>query len=366
MNGNGVALGIESLVKAVITQGEQFIARDTGKIGIGIFGLIFVFHLLEGAAEMVQSPGSSRIVRPTFWLRIFLVLALLGGYRTVVVTTLNAVQPKFMTAFATKWLEVWVAETEAIEAIRKAEAQNQEVKSAEVSATKAGKDDDSWWAKLARYVVDRLLTGVGWAVATITGLFITLLIIMEGFWALGINMLIAAIGPLCVAFLAHEKTEGIFWAWCKAFLVFGLLYLPMLGLGASFAGVVMSRMTTMATNSGLVYGDGSDFGVHIIAVVLGPFCAFAVVRAVPAFVSLLVGAASMGEGAGGSFNAAVGVATMGLRAAAGGGGGEGAGAGVAGAAIAAIQPGGILDANDPALAGSRTSSPEDRETRGEP
>lgn len=362
MNGDGVALGIESLVRAVIAQGEQFIANDTGKIALALFLLIFVFHLVEGAAELVQSPGSSRVVRPTFWLRIFLVLALLGGYRTAVVSTLNAVQPRFMTAFATKWVEVWVAETDAIEAIRKAEAENQAVKSAEVSATKAGQDDDSWYAKLARYVVDRLLTGVGWAVATITGLFVTLLIIMEGFWALGINMLIAAIGPICVAFAAHEKTEGIFWAWAKAFLVFGLLYLPMLGLGASFAGVVMARMTTMATSSGLVYGDGSDFAVHIIAVVLGPFCAFAVVRAVPAFVSLILTSSSMGEGAGGSFGATVGMAASAVRAGSGGGGGGGSAASLAEGSV--LKPGGLLDANDPEL--GQSSSNEDRETRGEP
>jgi hypothetical protein len=362
-----VALGVEQLVKSVVAQGEQIVANDTGKIGLGIFLLIFVFHLVEGAAELVQSPSSSRVVRPTFWLKMFLVLALLGGYRTAVVGTMNATLPRFMTAFATRWVEVWVTETDALAEIRKRERENQEVKYAEVGATKAGQDDDSWYGKLARYLVDQLLTGIGWAVASLTGLLITLLIVMEGFWVLGVNMLLVAIGPICVACLAHEKTEGLFWAWCKAFLLFGLLYLPMLGLGAAFAGVVMARMTTMATDAGLVYGDGSDFGVHVVAVVLGPLCAFAVVRAVPGFVSMIVGSSSLGGEAGGSFGTAVGAGAVAARLATGGaaGGGEGGPpVPLPGGADGAIGRHPILDANEPSPA--TEPSAEDSDVRGQP
>jgi hypothetical protein len=362
---NGVALGIEQLVKGVIAQGDEFIARDTARVGLSLFLLLFVFHLVEGAAELVRAPASTRLLRPGFWLRMFLVLALLGGYRSAVVGTMNATQPKFMTAFAGRWVEVWVKESESLEAIRKAERENQAVENAEVGATKAGQDDDSWYGKLARYVVDRLLTGVGWAVATITGLFITLLIVMEGFWALGVNMLLVAIGPMCVGFLAHEKTEGLFWAWVKAFLVFGLLYLPMLGMGAAFAGVIMARMTTMATDAGLVYGDGSDFGVHLVSVVLGPLCAFAVVRAVPGFVSVIVGSASMGTGAGGSFAAAVGGGALAARMAMGGGGtGAAAAAEKAGEAAGELKLHPLLDANEP---GTSEGTPDEaQEVRGQP
>jgi hypothetical protein len=369
MNDGKVSLGIEQLINSVIGQADQFIEKDTGKIGLGLFLLIFVFHLVEGAAELVQSPGSSRIFRPGFWLRIFMVLALLGGYRTAVVGTMNVVQPRFMTAFATRWVEVWVSESDALEAQRKAQSENEDVKYAEVGGTKAGKDDDSWYAKLARYVADQLLTGLGWAVATLTGLFITLLILMEGFWALGVNMLLAAIGPICVAFLGHEKTEGIFWAWVKTFLLFGLLYLPMLGLGAAFAGVVMARMTTMATNAGLVYGDGSDFGVHVVSVVLGPLCAFAVVKAVPHFIGLIVGSSPIGGAGGGSFGAALGAGAVAGRLAVGGAGaGGGEGAPTTPAPGAEDKPDGglipILDANEPRPEGAAAA--EDSDVRGQP
>ena len=43
-----------------------------------------------------------------------------------------------------------------------------------------------------------------------------------------------AVGPICVAFAAHEKTESYFWGFLKAFLFVGLLYMPLLGLACGW------------------------------------------------------------------------------------------------------------------------------------
>ena len=98
--------------------------------------------------------------------------------------------------------------------------------------------------------------------------------------------------------------------------------MPLLGLACQFAGVIMAQMTTMVADSGLVYGDGSDINVHFLFVVLGPFCAFAVVRAAPMFLGMVLGT---GGGGGAAFALA---AAVGYRAASGsassGHGGRGA------------------------------------------
>jgi hypothetical protein len=163
---------------------------------------------------------------------------------------------------------------------------------------------------------------------------------MEGFWALGVNMLLIGIGPLCIACAAHEKSEGMAWSWIRAFVVLGLLYMPMLGLACEFAGVIMAQMTKMVTGSGLVYGDGTDIGVHLVMVLLGPICAFAVVRAVPSFMSMLLQTGAPGAGAG--FAAAAMVAQQTLSAVAGGGGsgGDKGGGGGEGASTDKDQSGG--------------------------
>jgi hypothetical protein len=232
-----------------------------------------------------------------------------------------------MTNFAGKWADVWESEMKAIEGIKKAEAENQDLKYSEVTATKAGKDDDSWYAKLGKYVLDGLLTGLGWVLAVIAGMVITVYILMEGFTGLGMNMLLVAVGPICVAFAAHEKTESYFWGFLKAFLFVGLLYMPLLGLACEFAGVVMAQMTTMVAGSGLVYGDGTDISVHYLFVVLGPFCAFAVVKAAPMFLGMVLGSTG---GGGGAAAFAMGGGQLSSVASSGGGGGQGAGGGSGG------------------------------------
>jgi hypothetical protein len=316
---SSLSFGIERVVTAVIDYGSDFVANDSIKVGLTIFWLIFFFHVIEGAAEISEDPGSCRLFKRKFWLRIILVVALLGGYRAVVVGTMAAVQPKYMTAFATKWAEVWDQEMKAIETIKTNEADNQDLKYNEVSATKTGPKDDSWGAKVARYIVDGLITAVGWVLACATGGLITIFILMEGFYGLGVNMILLAVGPVCIAFAAHEKTESIFWSYFRAFLVLGLLYMPLLGVACGFAGIIMAHMSTMVVGSGVAYGDGGDILIHLVMVVLGPFCAFAVVRAVPALMSHLLQAVSGGGGS--SFAAGAGMAMMMMR----GGGGGGAG-----------------------------------------
>jgi hypothetical protein len=257
--------------------------------------------MIEGAAELSQTPAACRLFHGRFWLRMTLVAALLAGYRPIVVGTTMSIQPRVMLKFATSWSEVWKEENAALSEMRRAEDENRDVKYTEVATSKAGHDDDSWYAKLGRYILDGVYTGIGWVLSVVAGLLVTILILMEGFFALGVNTLLIAIGPVCVAFAAHPKTEGLFWAFVKGFLVFGLMYMPILGLACSFGGVVMARITKMAVGSDIAYGDGSDMAVHMIMAVVGPLCALAIVRAAPGMLSAVIGAASLGAGAGGAY-----------------------------------------------------------------
>lgn len=292
------------------------------------------------------SPSSCRLWHGKFWMRILLVAGGLAGYQRAVTATMAKLQPTFMTTFAANWATVWESEMTYIEAIKKAEAENQDLKGTEVTATKAGKDHDSWYGKLGKYVVDALLTGIGWVLAVVAGLVITVFMPMEGFTGLGLNMLLVAVGPVCVAFAAHE-TESYFWGFLKALLFIGLLCMPLLGLACQFAGVIMAQMTTMVTGMGVVYGDGSDIGVHfLMVVVLGPFCAFAVVRAAPMFLGMVLGTGGGGAGGGAAF-------AMGAVAARQSTGGGGSGGGGAGPSMAVNGAGGAeLPGESPAVPGS--------------
>ncbi len=312
------AFGLDEVITAILDNGSAFVDSDAGGAGMVIFWLIFLFHVIEGAAEMVEDPKSCRLVKPRFWLRIAMVLALLGGYQTVVVGTVRAVQSRYVMNFADKWAEMWGAEWAAMDTMKNNDADNQDLKHAEVGGTKAGHGDDSIIGKVAGFAADAIVSGFGWMLATLTAVLITVFILLEGFYGLGLNMLLIAIGPICVAFAAHPKTEGIFWSFARAFLVLGLIYMPMLGLAAGGAGVIMAHMTHMTQDLGGVYGDGSDIALHVIFVILGPLCAFALVRCVPAFCSGIL--QSMHGGGGSTFASGMAAAMMLGRA--GGAGGK--------------------------------------------
>lgn len=327
MNGSAPSFDVSGIIKGIVGQAEEIVAKDTGKAALSIFLLLFLLHIVEGAAELSEKAASCRLLRPKFWLRLFLVGALLAGYGKLAAATVNNLQARFMMDFAAKWAEVWDQERSAINNIRQAEQENSELSQKE-AGIRASKDDDSWISKLGRSAGEHIVSWLGFLLSALAGLVITLLILMEGFWCMGINVLLIVVGPMCIAFAAHEKTEGITWSFLRGFLVYGLLYMPMLGVACRFAGVVMARISRVTSEAGIVYGDGSDIAVHFLLVLVGPICAYAVVRGVPAFVSSVIGGASLGGGAGGSFDTArslagAAVSTAGRHAAAVKGGGNG-------------------------------------------
>lgn len=282
---------MDQLVNDVLDVGALFFEKDVARLAMAVFFFCFFFHLVAGAGELAEAPNSCRFFKPRWWLRIAFCLALLIGYRPMFEGFARSAMPNYMTSFAGSWLEIWNGELDAKDQLLKLHHENQDVKQAEVTTTRQGADDQAWWSKAMGWSVDALITALGMIMSTLAGMFITVLILIQGFWVLGVNVVILGLGPLCIAFLAHEATEGIFWTWAKAWLVYGLLYLPMLGLGARVAGVVFKGVTTMVAGSDAVFGDGSDIAMHFIYALLGPLCSLAVVQAIPSLFSHLLASA---------------------------------------------------------------------------
>jgi hypothetical protein len=282
---------MDKLVQDILDIGALFFEKDITKVALAVFSFCTFFHLVQGAAELAEEPGSCRFFRSRWWIRMGFCLALLIGYRATFEGFARSAMPTFMSSFAGSWLEVWEGELDAKDELQKLHHENQDVKKSEVTATRQGEQDQAWWSKALGFSVDALVTALGNVLSVFAGMFITVLILVQGFWVLGVNAVILGIGPLCIDFLAHEATEGIFWVWAKAWLVYGLLYLPVLGLGARMAGAVFRGVTALVAGSGVVFGDGSDIAMHFIYALLGPLCALAVVQAIPSFLSQLLGAA---------------------------------------------------------------------------
>jgi len=287
---------MDKVVNDLIDAGALFCARDITKVALMVFFLCLFFHAVQGAGELSEDPPSCRFFKSRWWLRMAFCLALLIGYRPAFEGFARSSLPTFMTSFAGSWVEIWDGQLDAKDNLEKFHHQNQDVKKAEVTATRQGQEDQAWWGKAMAWAVDALVTSLAIMLSTLAGMAITVLILIQGFWVLGINVVLLALGPLCVAFLAHEATEGVFWSWAKTWLVYGVLYLPVLGLGVRMAAVVFKGVTSMVVGSDVVFGDGSDIAMHFVYSLLGPLCSLAVVRAIPSFLAQLIAAAVTSQG----------------------------------------------------------------------
>lgn len=328
---------MDALTREVIQQGVQFIDTDITRFAMGIFFLCFFFHLIEGAMELFSVPSTCRLFKMTFWMRIFFTLTLLVGYKAIVVNTSVKIMPNYMVSLGTQWGNMFDTQVDMASEVKAKALQDKEVKDAQLEQ-KQGKDDDSWYVKAAKYVVDGLITAIGYILGIITGLLITCLVLFEGFMVLGVVTLLIAFGPLCVAFLAHERTEGFFWSFFKTWLVYGLLYIPALNLGVTMAGVVLKHMSTFVAGGTAVSGDWSDIGIHFVLVFIGPFCAYAMVRAVSTFLAIVFQTGVVGSGM------AAFVSTTNTTVAAAGSSGRSGGDGGLGSGDAASNPSAVQNA----------------------
>lgn len=330
---------MDALTREVLQTGVNFIESDVTRFAFGIFYLCFFFHLFEAALELWTDAKSCRLFRMTFWARIFFTLTLLGGYKAIVVNTSVKVMPNYMVSLGSQWGNMFDTQMDMAKEIKEKSVQDKDIKDKTLEQ-KQTQNDESWYAKAAKYVVDGIITALGYLLGIITGLIITCLVLFEGFMVLGVVTLLIAFGPLCVAFLAHERTEGFFWSFFKTWLVYGLLYIPALNLGVTMAGVVLKHMSTFMAGGTAVSGDWSDIGIHFVLVFIGPFCAYAMVRAVSTFLAIVFQTGVIGSGM-----AAFVSTTQTTAAAKSGGGGSGDGGGSGSGGDGGGNPAGVQNAS---------------------
>ncbi len=315
-NAQQVAFGIDGIVMGILDKGEEFSGHAV-PAAFAILGFIMFIHLVQGGAELAKEARYCRLFDGMFYLRMGMVVMLLIAYQTVFFGMAKRTIPGAMKGFNQSWGTVWVKQQSALEELKTSAVQNQEIKRSEVGATKSGKKDDdaAWYEKTAAWVVDGIVTDFGTLLAGLLAVLLMAFLLMEGFWAMGVATLTMAIGPICVATLAHDKVEGVFWTFIRTCLVYTLFYVPLLHLACSFAGVIMADMTTMRGEAGIVLGDGADIGSHFVMVLLGPLLALSIVRSTNGTLTAL--AQSFGAGSGSAFAGALGMAQNAGQAATG-------------------------------------------------
>jgi hypothetical protein len=296
------SFALKEVVTAALEKASEIASGTVTKAAAVVFALLLAVHLIQGGAEFA-SRTRCRFFDSRWWLRLVLVVALLAGYRSIVVQVAMRQVPAQMLAYTTSWAVVWSEEWDAIDALRKNDNENKQLRQTEMeqknNTTAAG--SSSWSSvsdaieRAVMMVLDSAVSILGGVISAVVGLGLCLLMLVQAFWVLGILLLLVAIGPLCIVFAFHEVTASIFWAYFRQVLVYQFLYLPFLGIACSIAGVVMGRVSSTFVGSGIEHGDGTDVAVHLLSAVLGPVLSFAVVKGAPAALMKIFGGGDSGE-----------------------------------------------------------------------
>jgi hypothetical protein len=302
--GGEVTFGYEELCAFFMQSVQEFVSQWSRPFGIGLFSFLFVFHLVEGAAELSGSqPWTCRFFDGRFWGRVLMWYGLLTAYEPVVLGLVAKVQPMMMAGFGADWYVAWQDARESIERSQQAAGQNGMLQAMEVMAMGNGSGATGGWLggalqKLMLLVADKIVSGLGLIGCYFAAGLIMLWVIMQGFHLVAVTTLLCAVGPVFVAAGLHPKTESLGMRWVHAFLLYGVFFGLLLVLAVRMGGGAMALMDRMVVTSGIPFGDGSDVMVHLVQVLLGPLVVLVCLRAAPEVAKSLM-SVSMGSGEGG-------------------------------------------------------------------
>jgi hypothetical protein len=295
---------VKDVVSAAFEQAKTISSGTVTKAAGVIWVIIMMLHFYQGGAEIL-SRRPTRLVDPMWWFRVIMVITLFAGYQKLFVDRGSALMSKQMLAYTTVWSDVWDQEWDSIDELRKQTKENEKLRQTELEQkNKVAGGGSSGWSSIGatiiravKMVLDSLVSILAFALSVFVGLGLTLLMLVQAFWVLGQMLLLASIGPLCIVFALHEVTSGVFWRFFWNYLNYAFLYLPFLGVACAIGGTIMARVSSRFGGSGIVMGDGTDIGVHLLAAILGPVSAFVVVKGTPAVLEKVFGGGD-GGGAG--------------------------------------------------------------------
>jgi len=261
------ALGIEQGIQQAFVLVRGFIASDSMVAAEVIFGSILMFHVLVGAAELAVGQ-ESRFLSGTFWIRIVFVGLVTFGFTGIFVTLgeslCGASFSRILDAYGTLWNQYYDL--------------SMQNSSDKIDVINAG---DVWDLLMGgvNAFVEFLLSLISFIISAVVALLLLLYLWFQALVGMGTALLTLAMGPICLPFGAHEATQDVAIGYVKTFIIYVVLYLPLLVLAFEIA------LHIMAAQSAFAYGanvqNWANFGSYILGYITAPLAAVAIVQAVP-------------------------------------------------------------------------------------
>ena len=243
----------------------DFIRNDSLIAAEAIFATIITFHVLVGAAELV-SGKDCRLTTGSFWIRILFTALLLASFESIFVEFGRHIARGCMAGIADTYLDMWENWWNAT---------NEEYHT--VSSQVTG--FLSLLSFIASWLVESITSSIGLGIAQILGICLMLYMFVQGFIATGSACIVLALGPIALPFAAHEGTQDIAIGYAKTFLIYVVLYMPMLLFGFQIALTILLQVN-LITNGATAAGAGG-LVEKVVCTITAPFAAAAFIWAVP-------------------------------------------------------------------------------------
>lgn len=254
---------------------KDFVNGDGGTFGAAIFATILTFHALVGGAELASGQPDCRLTKGSFWSRILVVGALLMAFDTIIVGAAEIVCKESMTEFVHTWVKVWDRWFDYAEILLKQQSDVINTETSAFSLVTMG---------VGRFI-EFFISTLALVLSLIVGCICVVFMLFQAFLGLGFAAFTAAIGAIALPFGAHEELDGIAKGYAKTFLIYALLYLPLLNIGMEVSMTMVQALVTPPLGPGTSYTGIADVFEHLLSVVVAPFGALGVLMAVPHLMS---------------------------------------------------------------------------------
>ena len=270
---------------------KEFLIVDAIPAGLIIFGTLLVVHIIMGASELL-SGKQCRFLNIMFWVNLIFIGVLVGSFEKVVGEIVGkgfvehiglGLWDAFGTGFG-RWWKGFVASAEHNEAFVNflSPAGDADPKGFRIpiwSAAKGAIDGMTNFVTLIVGIARNFLGFFSMLLAGIFGLVLLLFAFIMVLIAFGTAGLTIAVGPICLAFGAHEVTKDIAMNYFKNFLINVVFYLPVfllafeigmaIMLGYTVSGIAGSSMDTAAKTAAIHTAFGGA-GTIIGGAISGP------------------------------------------------------------------------------------------------
>lgn len=276
MGGPDFGVSFSSLVDSLFSEANAFVTGDGGAFGMAIFMGGLTVHALVGGAELATGQPDARLIKGSFWARILGVAALLLSFQVIFISFSQTITVEAMRSIYGNWGKV--ADIYKSVLLQQMDAY---IKAQETASMGIG--------SILQMGIGAFFSGIlgfgGLLIGGVIGVLAILVMLLYAMVGAGSAALVLCLAPICIPFLIHEDTQGIAISYIKTWLLYAVLFMPMLTIVINVCSAFgASVMAAQLGSFGAGFMTGSTFIENFIVLILGPLTCLAVLLSAPMIV----------------------------------------------------------------------------------